>query len=223
MNTGLGDAVDAAWKIAAVLQGWGGPALLSSYDVERRPAGRAVLTESARNMARFGLIPKEPQIAAKTAEGEAARARIRDALYEAETQKEWENDGTCLGLRYESSPVIINDAKALPQADPNDYVPIAQPGCRAPHAWLPDGRSILDLVGTGLTLLVFDDATSSSQLITAAGECRIPLHVEHIRVPEIAALYGAALVLIRPDGYIAWRGDETDDPVNVLNHITGAN
>lgn len=221
MNTGLGDAVDAAWKIAAVLQGWGGPALLASYDAERRPAGRTVLTESARNMARFATIPTEPFIQEDSPEGEAARARVKAALIEAEAEKEWENDGACLGLRYESSPVIISDADSLPPSDPNQYVPIARPGCRAPHARLPDDRSILDLVGTGLTLLVFDEGSSSSSLVETAAELRIPLQVEHIHDPSITELYGSKLSLVRPDGYIAWQGNVAHEPHAILTQITG--
>lgn len=221
MNTGLGDAVDAAWKIAAVLQGWGGPSLLASYDAERRPVGRAVLTESARNMARFASIPKEPHVADNSPSGEAARQRVRDALVKAEANMEWENDGTSLGVRYEQSPVIVQGNSPIPTTNPNDYTPLAQPGCRAPHAWLGDGRSILDLFGTGLTLLVFEETALTPQIASAARASDIPLQIEHVHDSRISSLYGTRLCLVRPDGYIAWSGDNIDRPNEILTRVTG--
>lgn len=221
MNTGLGDAVDAAWKIAAMLQGWGGPSLLASYDAERRPIGRAVLTESARNMARFGTIPKEPHVREDGQQGEAARARVKAALVEAKAQKEWENDGTSLGVSYEHSPVIVMEDVECPASDPNDYTPVAWPGHRAPHAWLADGRSTLDLFGTGLTLLSFADVAQTNPFVSAAQSEGIPLHVEHISDGKTQELYGRKLVLVRPDGCIAWRGDIASDPLGILRHVTG--
>lgn len=222
MNTGLGDAVDIGWKLAAVLKGWGGPELLASYDAERRPAGRAALSESARNMARFGQVPREPDVRKAGAAGEAARGRVREALVAAEARREWENDGSSLGLRYEASPVIIADAAPMPAADPNDYRPIAWPGCRAPHAWLADGRSTLDCFRDGFTLLNFANDGAANGFRQAAAARHMPLQIEPIAARAIAALYGSASVLVRPDGYIAWRGEAaTADAGFILDKARG--
>src|SRR5262249_30269694 len=105
----------------------------------------------------------------------------------------------------------------------------ARPGARAPHAWLSDGRSILDLFGDGFVLLCFGGLLSSGDaredaapLIRAAERRGVPLRMVAIDDPEIAVLYGAAFVLVRPDAHVAWRGDELADPEAIVDRVRGA-
>jgi hypothetical protein len=96
-------------------------------------------------------------------------------------------------------------------------------GSRAPHAWLSDGRSIIDLFGRGFTLLRFSEATPDVSAITRAFADRgVPLSIETIGNPNIAALYQRRLVLVRPDGHIAWRADAPpDDPAALVDRVRG--
>ena len=113
-------------------------------------------------------------------------------------------------------------AGALPPDDTERYQPSAHPGCRAPHAWLRDGRSILDLFGRGFVLLKFGDAQTAA-LGTLAATCGMPLTVAAIDEPDAAALYGRRLVLVRPDGHVAWRGDELPENTGaLLDRVRGA-
>jgi hypothetical protein len=101
------------------------------------------------------------------------------------------------------------------------YVPTARPGSRAPHAWLPDGRSTLDLYGRGFVLLRFD-AGDAHALEAAARAQHVPLAVHDIAAPAIAALYERKLVLVRPDGHVAWRGNEVSDASRIIATARGA-
>jgi Aromatic-ring hydroxylase, C-terminal len=105
-----------------------------------------------------------------------------------------------------------------------DYRPITRPGARAPHAWLPDGRSTLDLYGRGFVLLrLGDDAPNEAALVSAFARRGVPLAVAAIPDPNIRELYERRLVLVRPDGHVAWRGDAMpEDPLAVVDCVRGA-
>lgn len=204
MNTGLADAVDLGWKLAAVIQGWGGPRLLASYDAERRPIGaRAVGSATQFHALQSGWGDGFDAIEEASPAGEARRRHIGEMLV-ARIGREFRTIGLQLGYCYEDSPICIGDGTAPRPDDPETYRPAARPGMRAPHGWLDDGRSILDLFGRGFTLLRFDVLGDT----TAAAERRgIPLQTVAITAHELAALYERRFVLVRPDGHVAWRGD----------------
>ena len=206
MNTGIQDAFDLGWKIAAVLQGWGGPALLDSYDCERRPAASRAAEESLRNYRRLTGPPREPDVASEGPAGDQARHRLGAALVQ-ENEKAWHPVGVHLGYSYDPSPIIIPDGTPRPVDDTVGYVPAARPGSRAPHVWLADGRSILDLFGPGFTLLDFTGAPVDP-LLDAARRRGVPLACQRITDLAARALYARSLVLVRPDGHVAWRGDK---------------
>jgi hypothetical protein len=131
--------------------------------------------------------------------------------------------GLQLGYRYESSPICIDDGTQPPPDDAETYVPAARPGARAPHAPLGDGRSTLDLFGRGFVLLRFADAPAAA-LNEAAKARGVPFSVTDIADPSIAAIYGASLVLVRPDGHVAWRGDVApDDAGRLIDRVRGMN
>jgi Aromatic-ring hydroxylase, C-terminal len=127
-----------------------------------------------------------------------------------------------LGYRYEDSPVCIPDGTPPTLDDTRHYVPTARPGSRAPHVWLADGRSTLDLFGRSLVLLRLGArAPDVAPLVQGARERRIPLEVVSIDEPAVASVYERRLVLVRPDGHVAWRGDDLADPRVIINTVCG--
>jgi hypothetical protein len=221
MNTGIQDAFDLGWKLAASLHGWGGPALLDSYDRERRPASARAAAMSLSNYRRLRSAAPRAEICAPTPAGESARREI-GARLEEENEKSWHPVGVHLGYIYHPSPIVVPDGTRQPADDTIGYVPTAFPGARAPHAWLGEGRSILDLFGAGFVLLAFADVPTEA-LERAAAERGVPLAVHHITEREIAGLYGRKLVLVRPDGHVAWRGDRPPrDAPALIDTVRGA-
>ena len=219
MNMGVADSVDLGWKIAAVLAGWGTPALLDSYEAERRPAHDFVMDEAERNHAASPNLLLREGLEDETPEGEAAR-REAAAIIEESKAAEFYGLGVVLGLRYRHSPVIVDDGTPA-QPPSRDYTPSAAPGCLAPHAWMADGRSLYDLFGAGMTLLVLgggQDAaiTSARGEADASGTPLTVLVLDYGRLPD---LYGAPLALIRPDQVVAWRGRTWQD--GLLAIVTG--
>ena len=221
MNTGIGDAFDLGWKLAALVQGWGGPVLLDSYDIERRPACARAAEESLRNYYRLTGGTRFPEIEETTAAGAHVRAELGARLV-AENEKAWHPLGVHLGYVYDPSPIVVPDGSPRPDDDPIAYDQTAHPGARAPHVWLAPGRSTLDLFGAHFTLLAFGDAGPAAVENEAAHQ-GMPLDVERIANDEAAALYGAPLVIVRPDGHVAWRGDaRTDDIESTIATVRGA-
>ncbi len=220
MNTGMGDAVDLGWKLAAAIEGWGGPALLESYGIERRPVAKRNVDEATDNARRtvpahvMGLIEEDSPA------GVAARAEVGRHIM-SERAKTFISDGVALGYRYDPSPVVIPDGTPAPKDEVMTYTPTARPGSRAPHAWLAEAKSTIDLFGRGYVLLRFD-GTDPSALASAAKSRGVPLEVVDIGDPEIARLYERKLVLVRPDGHVAWRADTApNDPMAVIDTVRG--
>ena len=222
MNTGLGDAVDLAWKLAAALDGWGGPALIDSYEIERKPVAKRIVREATENQGPVGDPATRALIRVPGDDGDRARAKLHDDIIRERTRM-FVSDGLVLGYRYEPSPVIVPDGTPAPAESVSQYTPTARPGSRAPHAWLADGRSTLDLFGDGFTLLAFNGAAAAAPIVAAAQRRGMPLKICAIDDPAIAALYERSLVLVRPDGHVCWRGDAPPvDPLNLIDRVRGA-
>jgi hypothetical protein len=128
-----------------------------------------------------------------------------------------------LGYRYEFSPVICPETKK-PPVKSEKFLQLCRSGARAPHAWISEGYSTLDLFGGGFVLLRFgDDFVEGDRMVEAAASRRAPLSVHDISDARIAELYERRLVLVRPDGHVAWRGDVCpDDPLALIDHVRGA-
>jgi 2-polyprenyl-6-methoxyphenol hydroxylase-like FAD-dependent oxidoreductase len=222
MNTGIQDAVDLSWKLAATLQGWGGAHLLASYDAERRPIGHRNVREAAANFRRMTSPRPGPLLLAASPEGDEFRQHL-GAEFTAIMRHEWFTLGIHLGYRYAASPICCPDGSVPPPDEPNRYVPSTVPGCRAPHVWLAPGRSTLDLFGKDFALLGFGADPADVAAIAAAARARgVPLTFTAIDHEGAAALYARRLVLVRPDGHVAWRGDRApDDPLAVIDRIRG--
>ena len=223
MNTGIQDVVDLSWKLAAMIEGWGGDRLLDSYSIERQPIGTRNVTEASGNLRRMLSVPPHPDLLDDTPQGAATREKVGREFSET-MRREWFTLGAHLGYRYEDSPICWPDGTAAPPDDPRAYVPTARPGHRAPHAFLADGRSTLDLFGRGFALLGFGaDAAEATPLLEAARKRHLPLTFTAIAEPHIAALYERKFVLVRPDGHVAWRGDHMpEDALCVIDVVRGA-
>ena len=226
MNTGVGDAVDIGWKLAAVLQGWGGPRLLDSYGLERRPVGMINVTEAGEMRAGFdSQIPFSPLLEEDGEEGNRLREKARAVILRTRA-KEFQHDsaGIELGYRYENSRICVSDGSPPPPLDHDLYVPSTWPGVRAPHVWLRDGRSTLDLFGKGFTLLVLSSqGIDGSAFTDAARQAGLPLDIVSLDELQVREVYERPLVLVRPDGHVAWRGDAVPaNAAEIIDQVRGA-
>jgi 2-polyprenyl-6-methoxyphenol hydroxylase-like FAD-dependent oxidoreductase len=207
MNMGVGDGVDLGWKIAATLQGWGGPALVASYEAERRPVHRTVIDEALANYAIY-VAPPPPEIEAENEQGAAIRAKAGAGIL-ASKGREFNTLGTVLGLGYSNSPIVAVDDEPMEPHNSEVYRPQARPGFLAPHVWLEDGRSLYDLFGQGFALVAAEDADRGEidSAIENARALGVPLAVVQRSDVPVGSLYGARLSLVRPDQHVAWRGN----------------
>ena len=223
MNTGIGDAVDLGWKLAATLSGWGGPALLASYEAERRPIGlRNVGMAAEFYLAHGEFTGGITAIEDDSEDGRQLRQRLGDSLTR-DVGRMFRTAGLQLGYRYEESPICIDDGTPPVPDDPEKFIPSERPGSRAPHAFLADGHSTLDLFGRGFVLLRFG-AADTAGLERAAAAAGMPLKVVDVDETEVGALYGRNLVLVRPDGHVAWRGEAIpSDAAALVNRARGVN
>ncbi len=210
-NTSIEDVANLGWKLAATLQGWGGPELLASYEIERRPIA-VRNTEFARFTAdRLGGIPIPDELESDTSAGAAARQSTGQLIDDILT-KEFQIPGLILGTRYENSPVLVKDKATPPPFDFHLYTPSTYVGARAPHIYLADGKPICDRFGKNFTLLQFNrHAQGADDLINAAKAANVPLDVVTIEDNDARKLYECDLVLVRPDQHISWRGDRLDE------------
>jgi len=234
MNTGMDDSSNLAWKLAAVLQGWGGPRLLDTYQTERKPIGLRNTGASRKYASLMHDADVPDSVEAEGPEGDAARMLASNMTYVRKNHfvrpEHQDAVGVQIGGRYDGSPVIVPDgappADVFPQTY-DTYVPSGLPGGRAPHLWLDServmGSSLYDRLGEGFTLLRLNGAApDTSALDLAARKRGIPLAVLDVAAREARELYGRDLILIRPDQYIAWRGDRMpDDPNALLALVTG--
>jgi 2-polyprenyl-6-methoxyphenol hydroxylase-like FAD-dependent oxidoreductase len=222
LNTGLGDAVDLGWKLSAINAGWGGSALLDSYEPERQPVGRRNIGHAGNSHASDREQEPTPVLFENTADGERARRTMGDAIVASQTKK-FVTDGLALGYRYDPSPINWQEVGPGPELEVTDYHPTAFTGGRAPHAWLGANRSTLDVFGRGFTLLRFSaDAPEPSAIERGFADKGVPLAVETVEDPSIGALYERKLVLVRPDGHVAWRSDTTHaDPAALADRVRG--
>jgi 2-polyprenyl-6-methoxyphenol hydroxylase-like FAD-dependent oxidoreductase len=221
-NTAIEDAVNIGWKLAAVLKGQAPEPLLDSYEAERRPVALRN-TDFARRFAdSIGLYRPSPAIEADGPAGDAARRRAGDYLV-GHARSEFNIPGFTLGARYHDSPVIARDPAPSPPDLPTVYVPTGKPGGRAPHVWLPDGRSLYDLFGFEWTLLCLGASPSATASFPAAAAAAgIDLKIVSCDDAEARDLYESDLVLIRPDQVVAWRRTQSPlDAADVLSLAIG--
>jgi 2-polyprenyl-6-methoxyphenol hydroxylase-like FAD-dependent oxidoreductase len=221
MNMGIADGVDLGWKLAAMIQGWGGPQLLDSYSRERRPTHEYVIGEAVANHSALADKFWQEGLDAPTDAGARLREEVGSRITKAKA-REFSNLGVVLGYRYEDSPVIVNDGSFPPPSDYSAYIPSSHPGCVAPHAWLEDGESLYDGFGSGFALLTKHDS-DHPDVMRATEDARaagVPLRIIKIPTTVSDELYPNAYTLVRPDQHVAWRGNEWLGPP-VLTQVTG--
>ena len=223
MNTGVGDTVDLCWKLDAVMRGWGNAKLLDSYHVERQPIATRNVREASGNLGRMLSPQPDPHRLDDTPEAAAAREKLGKEFSQA-MMREWRTLGIHLGYFYEGSPIIAPDGSPAPGLDPSVYEQTSRPGSRAPHVWLKDGRSTLDLFGRSFVLLRLGaDAPDGAGLVEAAKAVGMPLEVVSCDEADVVKAYAHKLVLVRPDDHVCWRGDtEPDDAGKVIDIVRGA-
>jgi len=205
-NTGIEDAVNIGWKLAAVLGGQAGPELLRSYDAERRPVAQRNTRFAVEMADSIGLFVPSRAIDDDGPAGQADRLRAGVYLRQ-HAAREFEIPGITFGARHDNSPIVAGDATPAPPDLPNVYVPSGKPGGRAPHVWMRDGQSQFDCLGRDWTLLRFDPSADCAPLLAEAGVRGLEMTVLDLSDHDEAhSLYDAPLVLIRPDLIIAWRG-----------------
>lgn len=205
MNAGIADAMNLSWMLAAVLTGWADPAILAAHEAERWP-----ITEQVSKYAMGTALALARQRAAvpaniedPTPEGEAARAALGATMLALHTPQ-FCCGGLNFGSFYDQSSIIAYDAETAPPYTMDQFTPSTVPGCRTPHIWLRDGRSLYDALGPGYTLLRFDRSADLDPIVTAAHARGVPLSVLDV---ERAPPYDHKLVLSRPDQHVAWRGN----------------
>ena len=222
LNTGMGDVFDLGWKLEATLAGWAGSSLLDSYEIERLPVARRNVGEATASFRRQALQGTHAILDA-SAEGAMERAQIKDYVI-AETTRQFVSDGIALGYAYAPSPIVCADGTEAPLFDVQRYTPTTYPGARAPHVVIDGGRSTLDLFGRGFVLIKTGSApVDTKPLLAAARQRGVPMTAYHLPGLEIAELYQRPLVLVRPDGHVAWRGETAPaDPLAIIDRIRGA-
>jgi 2-polyprenyl-6-methoxyphenol hydroxylase-like FAD-dependent oxidoreductase len=221
MNTGIGDACDLAWKLDAVFKGWADDSLLDTYEIERKPVAVRNSLISATNSDKIDMVMDETPEDIHDDTLAAQQARLLLSRKIKWLARQFNSAGTHLGHRYIDSPIIIADGTPEPPDDPSQLVPSSWPGMRAPHAWMQDGRSTLDLFGRDFVLLRFAAAQASrgnddERLLDAARAVGMPLSLIDLEDTAIASLYARRLVLVRPDGHVAWRGEQPPADVAAL-------
>jgi hypothetical protein len=217
MNSGVGDAVDLSWKLAATIAAWGGPNILKSYEIERRQIGDRNVGAS-----RYATIGRRkwrgmwrPDIREQTPAGADTRARLA-AVADVEQRKSNEMIGAELGYRYVDSPIICN-VPGGPENLFRDYQPTTWPGARLPHVWLDDGTPMQDRIPDGCTLLKLGNGKADISGLERAIRSRgAPMTV--LDVPDRTArdVYGYDLILLRPDMHVVWRGNAAPDDADEI-------
>ena len=195
LNTGIGDAVDLGWKLAAALAGWGGPGLLDSYEAERRPLHRRVIDEATTNMATLAPELLDDGLDRPGPDGERARAAAARRITQTKRAEYFSSD-LVLGHRYEDSPVL-----QASESTPGPRAGCAAPGRRLPHLWVSPQVSTLDLVVGGHLILTADGALGA-RAGRAAATAGLPATVTRLEQPLMRRL-GAELVIVRPDQVVS--------------------
>jgi 2-polyprenyl-6-methoxyphenol hydroxylase-like FAD-dependent oxidoreductase len=216
MNAGIADATNLSWMLAGVLNGWADPHILAAHEAERWPiteqVSRYAMNTAAMLMKARGAVPDDIET------NPAARAALGAQMLAMHTPQ-FCCGGLNFGYYYDKSPIIAYDGEPPPPYTMDTFTPSTVPGCRTPHIWLDDSRSLYDAMGPDFTLLRFDDSVPVTDLTQAAARRNVPLSVIDVK-PQPP--YREKLALSRPDWHVAWRGNELPaDSLNLIDKIRG--
>ena len=211
MNAGIADATNLAWLLAARLHGWADEAILDAYEAERQPITEQVSNfamEHAQKMIKArGEVPA--RIEEPGPEGDSLRAELGRTTY-ALNVAQFCCAGLNFGYFYDRSPIIVHDGETAPPYTMGSFTESTVPGCRAPHFWLRDGRSVYDAFGLGYTLLRFSSTVDVNRMVAAAESLQMPLTVVDVDrgSTDVPHAYHHQLLICRPDQHVAWSGNE---------------
>jgi hypothetical protein len=213
LNSGLEDAKNLGWKLAATLQGWGGDALLPSYSEERRPifkeTGEDFISKGIRDDAAWLERYNPDRDRAEFEEAWAARIARPSAVMSYEPN-------------YEGSPVVDGPPGGKSSAH-GTHSFTARTGHHLAPQLLSSGRNVFEELGAGFTLLAFgvgDDESAAFE--QAAKSAKVPLGMVRDSFSGGREAYERKLILVRPDQYIAWCGDQLPADIHaLLERVTG--
>ena len=223
MNAGIADAANLAWLLAAHLSGWAPAGILDAHEAERLPITEQVSVFAMNHALSLSRQRSEvpENIDADDEAGEQARLALGKRAYDLNVQQ-YCCGGLNFGYYYDKSPIIAYDEGTPPTYGMADFTPSTVPGCRVPHIWLNDGRSLYDALGPDYTLLRFDTAVDVSDLMSEAARAQVPIKLLDVTSSESAGIYDRSLVLARPDQHVAWRGNLLPkDPRELVDLISG--
>ena len=217
MNAGIADAMNLSWMLAGVLHGWAAPDILAAHEAERWPITEQVsryAMNTALSLARArSEVPAEIEASAEVRESFGRHVRELNV-------PQYCCGGLNFGYYYDRSPIIAYDGEEAPAYSMYDFTSSTVPGCRTPHVWLHDDRSLYDAIGKWFTLLRFDRSMGVDTLVGAAAKRGVPLDVLDV---ALQPPYAHKLVLTRPDQHVAWRGNDLpDDAMALIDRIRGA-
>ena len=223
MNSGVGDALDLSWKLAATLHGWGGPGLLPSYERERRPVGKKNVEASGWAAQGLGLWRELHTNALMDDTPEGAFERLRTARSaNVNHRRVHEMVGAEYGYSYADSPLIDTPGDTQAEWDTVRFLPSTNPGVRIPHIWLSDKASILDAMGPDFTFIDLTGSAAPSDIEDAFKQMDVPLKVFRRDERHVRSVYGCRFLLVRPDLHIAWTGNCLPQDSNKLaKMVTG--
>ena len=217
MNAGIADAMNLSWMLAGVLAGWADPGILAAHEAERWP-----ITDQVSRFAMgtsLALARARAEVPDGIEHDPAVQSAIGQRMLELHTPQ-FCCGGLNFGSFYDRSPIVRYDGETAPPYTMDHFTPSTVPGCRTPHVWLEDGRSLYDAMGADHCLLRFDRAVGTAGLTEAAAYRGVPL-----RVLDLATVgcYKHKLVLSRPDQHVTWRGNTVpDNPLALVDTIRGA-
>ena len=223
MNAGIADAANLAWLLAAHLSGWAPAGILDAHEAERLPITEQISVFAMNHALSLSRQRSEVpnNIDADDEAGEQARLALGKRAYDLNVQQ-YCCGGLNFGYYYDKSPIIAYDEGTPPTYGMADFTPSTVPGCRVPHIWLNDGRSLYDALGPDYTLLRFDTAVDVSDLMSEAARAQVPIKLLDVTSSESAGIYDRSLVLARPDQHVAWRGNLLPkDPRELVDLISG--
>lgn len=220
MNAGIADAANLAWLLAGRIKGWAAEAALDAYEAERQPitdqVSRFAMDHAVAMNKHRTQVP--PDIEDDTPEGRKTREALGRRLYDLNV-KQYCCGGLNFGYFYDRSPLIAYDGEAQPAYDMDQFVVSTVPGCRTPHFWLADGRSVYDAMGDDHAVLRFDPSVDVQPLVDAARSVGMPLRVVDVPRGDMPPAYRHALLLSRPDQHVAWRGDALPPDAGALTDL----
>jgi hypothetical protein len=218
MNTGFGDAVDLGWKLAAVLQGWGGETLLDSYEFERRRVQTEIIAEATANMSVLSTELLSAHIDDDGRAADVARGRLDERIQKTKA-REFHSLDLVLGLGYEDSPIVAGTAPAFGRE-----LRHARPGLRLPHAWIAPHQAMFDALGPGFTLLyAHGHETTAAALETACVARQVPFEAVSLASLDLRPGYEPGLIIVRPDQHVAWASDHAPESIDhLIDLIRGA-